>query len=695
MKACVVKALVILAIALVVLVVPFGLFGVGDALEPWVAVVVGVVTVVLALMPKPLDVIGASLLAFLTLVGANLIADLVGVPNLPILVGLGIAFVVVGSTIFGLLYLKDRNLGWALGAGVAVAVIALLVAPIVVHLLSAKSAPVAEPKMVPSKLDLAIITDGSRHPAPREVPADPALEEFEAHYSVGYTDGAQVRWTLVDGESAAEALAATAQGAGRRPVDNPPAASREGADTALVLLVDGTAPVTESAADLPNLPARSGEVAHWKGIAERAAPAGTPVFALLQTNRRDRLRSWKGFEATGEAISLQELDSQTATDAAFRLAVGAPTSRTDLALATAYQPILLFDRDEPVPRALSISALFTEGSVELCDDTSVLGTDCGSGPILRPRELKSGGTHLRLTTRPPRELQRLALDELTRDAATTAPAEAAGVPGAVPEGTPPPGTSPVAAEKAPGPLPGAGSAIYVHPVSVNRDHRRLLYLDYWWYLTDNPVGIGGGAICGFGLVIAGVTCQNHQSDWEGMTVVVDRTEAKPRAIAVHYAQHDSVIRYGWDELRDYWDNDQRSSELTERIAGASSRPLAYIANGTHATYPFHCSDCDQVAHSERSEGPHRGGTGWIGNETGACGKAGCLQMLPTHGGGMEPALWNAYDGPWGERHCALTYYCDSGDPPSAPGEQGRYEHPAHHDGTGDEQGGFVPGLIEG
>lgn len=681
-------------IALVSIVALFGLYGIGDALEWWIAVVVAVVTMLLALPPKPFDVVGALLLAFLTLVGVNVIAHLVEVPKLPILVGLAIALLVVGTTICWLLYLKDWDLGWAVGTGVAIAVVAILGAPILVDALNAKSTPVPKGELVASKLDLLIVTDGSRHPAPREVPSDPALEEFEAHYSVGYADGAQVRWTLVDGESAAQALAAAAQGADRPSLDSA-SAPRRGTDTALVLFVDGTAPVTDSAAKLPNLPARSGEVAHWKQIADHAAPAGTPVFALLQTTRRNRLRNWKGFEATGEAISLQTLGSQTATDAAFRLAVGAPTSQTDFALATAYQPILLFDRDEPVPWALSVSTLFTEGRVRLCDDKAVLGTDCGSGPILHPRELKSGGTHLRLATRPPGELQGLAREELTRDAANAAPVEAAGVPGAAPGGTPPPGTTPIAAEKAPGPLPGAGSAIYVHPVSVNRDHRRLLYLDNWWYLTDNPVGVGGGALCGFGLVIAGVTCQNHQSDWEGMTVMVDRTGARPRAIAVQYGQHASVIRYGWDELRNYWDHDQRSSELTERIAGASSRPLAYIAKGTHATYPFHCSECNQVAHSERSEGPHRGGISWIGNEIGACGTASCLQMLPTHRAGGEPALWNAYDGPWGERHCQFTYYCDSGSPPAAPGQQGRYKHPARHDGTGDEQGGFVPGLVEG
>src|SRR5262249_28280148 len=113
----------------------------------------------------------------------------------------------------------------------------------------------------------------------------------------------------------------------------------------------------------------------------------------------------------------------------------------------------------------------------------------------------------------------------------------------LPEGLPP------AAAVAPGEEKvAAKTAIYVHPVSVTHDDgRRLLYLDYWWYLAYNPVELGGGALCGAGLVISGVTCPSHQSDWEGVTVVVDRT-GKPRLLAVQYAQHSDVVRYPWSLL---------------------------------------------------------------------------------------------------------------------------------------------------
>jgi hypothetical protein len=381
-----------------------------------------------------------------------------------------------------------------------------------------------------------------------------------------------------------------------------------------------------------------------------AAGPTAPAFALLQTTAPRRLASWRRFASPGGAVSVQTLGSQTVTDAAVHLAVEAPTSQADFALAMSYRPILLFDRDEPVPWPLSVNALFNEGRVTLCHDEGV-ATECDEEPLQRPSELVNGGTHLQLRTKGSRELRHLAKTEIDAEEPG-----GAGLP------------------------PGAGSTIYVHPVSLERDGKDLLYLDYWWYLPDNPVGVGGGALCGAGFVIPGVTCQNHQSDWEGITVVVNRTAAEPRVVAVHYAQHGSVVKYGWTQLRARWEGDPRVQSLVAGIEDASARPLAFVAEGTHATYPLPCRNCPQVTHPDLGEAPHRGDLSWVGNQTDVCGRSSCLQMLPTRAGGEEPALWNAYDGPWGERNCFLTYYCDSGSPPTAPGRQDRYEHPNRYDG---------------
>ncbi len=685
------------------LAVLLGLLGLADAVDVRIAVAAGLVAL-LAAWPRwrrlpRVDLAavrgaGALLLAVLALVGANVVLHLVvhtlDLPRLPILAGLILALLVFAAVVYWSLRRAPYGKLPSLIAAAGLAILVLLATPILVGVLTTKSSVVPQPEPVASKLDVLVVTGGRPRAAPPELPPDPSLEEFDVGYSVGFAGGGGVRWTLAGGESRGEAMRAIAEGRARRAEAEAPT-PRPGADSVLLLLVDGTAPVVETPAELPNLPEEQGEIERWQRIATAAAAPGTPTFALLQTTGKRRLARWtRRFAGQGEAVSIQALESRTVADAAVRLAVAAPTSRADFSLAMEYRPVLLFDREEPDPWPLSIASLFAAGQVRLCHDLNVTGTDCDAEPTRRPRELESGGTHLRLELLGSTQLRRLARRELMaqreQTAATESPAvPAEGAPGAAPEGTPPPGTAPTGA---PGPPPGAGTAIYVHPSSTVRDERHLLYLDYWWYLTDNPVAVGDGALCGAGLVIAGVTCDNHQSDWEGLTVVVDRSKAEPRVVAVHYAQHGDVVRYDWRQLRERWDGNPKIAELLAGVSDASTRPLAFIAEGTHSTYPIPCGNCSQVAAAELNDGPHRGDFGWVGNDSGACGRSSCLQMLPTHDAGREPALWNAFDGPWGEHHCFLTYYCDSGSPPASPGHQGRYLHPARYDGFVDREWRF-------
>lgn len=641
----------------VLLFVALGIGGVADALNLLIGAGV-LLLVVLLLWPESwwrLDVfliriVGAALVAFLALAGVNVLTNALGVGRLPILAGLVLAVLVFGGVVFWYL----RKDGWSLacsGAGAAVLALGiLLVAPYVVGKLTANTDPVPASEHVASQLDVMIVGDGSHHPSPPQVVENPALREFDVRYSVGFAAGGEVRWTLVNSESAEAALEAIAEGNTRLSEQALPERRPE-ADSVLLLLPDGTAPVT---AEPKNLQPQQEETQRWSQVAEAAAP-GAPTYALLETASSERTNKWKGFVPHGRAVSLQMLETPAVTEAAVELAVNAPTAKADFALAMAYRPILLFDHEEPVPWPLSIGALFNEGRITLCRDQGVAKTECDAEPLQSPRELENNGTHLRLRLRDSHELRALARAELK---AAEEEAE----------------------ESSSTHVPGAGSAIYVHPVSLVKNERELLYLDYWWYLPDNPVGVGGGALCGAGFVIPGVTCQNHQSDWEGMTVVVDRTEAKPRIVAVQYAQHSDVVRYSWAQLRERWDSDPKVQALVAGIPDAATRPLAFSAEGTHATYPLPCGRCHQVAHPDLAEGPHRGDLPWVGDLTSACGKSSCLQLLPTRAGGAEPALWNAYNGPWGERHCFLTYYCDSGSPPTSPGKQGRYEHPASYDG---------------
>jgi hypothetical protein len=608
--------------------------------------VAGVVVLVLVLWPRSgrlprIDLCAghlaaAALLGLLAVVGLNVLFSQVqklfggsGEWRLPILLGMGVAVLVFGLVAWGYLWWRDRRRR-RLATGVAGLLLALLTIaglPIVVGLAQDKRNDVPQQALVASQVDLLIVADGTPHPVPPRLPPLPTLGQFDIRYSVGVATGAGVRWTLVEDPSSAAALDALA--AGRRlPTAPRPPVPRTGADSALLLVPDGTPPVSLDPAALPQVRGRRGEVAEWKRIAA-AAPPGAPIFALLQSTSGRRLDEWRRWRRLEDVASAQE-QGQAIADTALQLAVGSPTAQADFALAMAHRPILRFDRREPDPLPLAIDPLFREGRITLCDDRGV-STSCGEEPLRSPHGLVNGDTHLRL-------------DLESEKAAPTALA----------------------------------SSIYVHPVSVDRGRKHLLYLDYWWYLPGNPVDVGGGALCGAGLVIPGVTCQAHESDWEGLTVVVDRSRREPRVVAVQYAQHDSVVRYSWRSLRERWQHPDVAA-MSESLSDAAGRPLAFVARGTHATYPEPCSGgCRQVA-TGLGESVHRGDRGWVGNDTAECALSACLQMLPTRGNGEEPALWNAYTGQWGERHCRLTFYCDSGSPPTAPGNQERYADPTQQD----------------
>ena len=598
----------------------------------------------------------AALLGMLTVVGANILFSQVqklfggsGEWRLPILIGMGVAVAIFAAVAGGYLYWRDRKRRRrAAGiAGLVLGVLAIGVLPIAFGLAQDKRGEVPEQALVASQIDLLIVGDGSTHELPLHLPALPTLSQFDVRYSVGVATGEGVRWTLVDEPSSAAAVDALAAGRDLPAAPHSPV-PRTGADSALLLAVDGTPPASLDPAALPQVRARRGEVAEWKRVAAAAAPPGTPVFALLQSTNRRRLDEWRRWRRLEGVASAQE-QGQVVADTALQLAVGSATAQADFALAMAHRPILRFDRNEPYPLPVSVDSLFQEGRITLCDDRGV-STTCGGEPLRSPHGLLNGDTHLRLDLRP-------------REAPPR-----------------PPGLPPGLPDAPPVPPPGLGSTIYVHPVSVDRGRKHLLYLDYWWYLPGNPVDVGGGALCGAGLVIPGITCQSHESDWEGLTVVVDRSVREPRVLAVHYAQHDSVVRYSWRSLQERWEKPDVAGIL-ESVDDASSRPIAFVAKGTHATYPEPCGGgCRQVGGGV-GESTHDGYRGWTGNDTVECTAVACLLTLPTRGNGEKPALWNAYTGQWGERHCRFTFYCDSGSPPTAPGNQERYADPIQFDST--------------
>jgi hypothetical protein len=632
---------------------------------------------------------GAVALIVLVAVAAliRLGLDLVGVEGrIPIPLGLVLALAVFWIVAYWYLHgdwprtplthIRIPSPGWrvataALGAtGLALAVILGL--PLAFALVAKDTKDVPGRRPVVSKIDALIVSAAPRAAAsaPAAAPAEPYAGSagFDVSYSVGFAEGDGVRWTLTGSDDPERAISALTE-PGAQAV--PPPAPVNDADRVLLLVVDGTAPVPAESAALPNVPGTPGEVERWRRIARASAPSGTPSYALLESGSRARLHDWSRFirrgthVRRGRAVSVQRFAPSSMPDAAVQLAVGSPTSQEDYVLALRHQPILLFHSTEPVPRPLSVGALLQGGKMKQCFTRRVAGEKCAV--VRNPNELENGGTHLELSLPSSRALRRLAADE---QRALESEAAGAKAPGALP---------PVSSR----PL-GEGSAMYVHSVPTESEDSSMLYLDYWWYLPDNPAGSGSGAFCGPGLVIPGISCFDHQSDWEGVTVVLDRTVPgrAPKPVAVHYAQHSAVSRYDWADLTGAWTQDASLARLRASTPGGAARPLVFVARGTHAAYPLPCPrlrPCTQVA-ADLDENPHDGKLGWAGNSV-ACGTHPCLSLLPTALGGRAPALWNAFEGAWGERHCFLTYYCDSASPPAAPGRQGRYRRPWEDDGT--------------
>ena len=88
-----------------------------------------------------------------------------------------------------------------------------------------------------------------------------------------------------------------------------------------------------------------------------------------------------------------------------------------------------------------------------------------------------------------------------------------------------------------------------------------------------PLFANEGAFSGAGMVILGVTCFDHQSDWEGMTVALECRAGRAEPIAAHYAQRGRIVRYDWPAVRAHWDRDTTLKDLFARFRDHADRPL--------------------------------------------------------------------------------------------------------------------------
>src|SRR5262245_32159171 len=400
----------------------------------------------------------------------------------------------------------------------------------------------------------------------------------------------------------------------------------------------------------------------WMTLADRVEPRATPTYALLQNAGDAQLDAWRrplsGITGrSGDALPLADLGGPTATEPRLgvRAVTESPTAAADLALAVAHRPLLRFDTHEPVPRPLDIDAFFKTGGIAMCEAGQKIQSRCQT--IHGGDELQTGFNHLAF------------------DSDTLATAE-------VP------------------------SRIYVNVTRIFPDAAQktsagasdsgLIYLDYWWYLPDNPAHSGSGAFCGPGFSIGGATCFDHQSDWEGVTVILDGNDPAGPPAAVNYAEHDGSVRYSWRALQQLWDQTRLQGLAPEKEIAV--RPLLFSARGTHASYPVACSQrsCPRNAvpgirdTSALHDASHDGKIAWSGDTDSACA-ATCVAALPTRRGGAEPEGWNAWHGEWGTANCVMGVFCSSSAPPHSPGQQPRYKQTWCTDGAFDVAGSHFIG----
>jgi hypothetical protein len=285
-----------------------------------------------------------------------------------------------------------------------------------------------------------------------------------------------------------------------------------------------------------------------------------------------------------------------------------------------HRPILLFDTDERFRTPLDADGMLRTGHVQLCPEGNGLLAQCRT--LTSAADLRNGFGNLRFDS------------QQIQDSGLT-------------------------------------TTIYAHSVP-DKLRPGSTDIDYWWYLPDNPADTAQGAMCGAGFVIPEITCFDHQSDWEGVTVVVDRNQ---EPVAVHYAAHSHVVRVPWKTLQA-----ALTGPAMRRFAGhpdAAQRPFVFVARGTHAAYPLPCSTSicsgDEVFEDNRHDGAHE----WP--EGRECSVEGCVSGFPRTAGDTRDASWNAFDGHWGSAICVAKVYCARSGAPRAPGTQNRYKRPWCYD----------------
>lgn len=217
-------------------------------------------------------------------------------------------------------------------------------------------------------------------------------------------------------------------------------------------------------------------------------------------------------------------------------------------------------------------------------------------------------------------------------------------------------------DRCPPPLQDCGtgprSAIYYH---VTQSNDRF-YIDYWWFLRFNSFQRSAPWItCHSAGARTNGVCDEHEGDWEGVTVVTPPDDDAHLDYVV-YAAHKGTFRYSASLLH---------------LANGTTRPYVYVAQGSHASYPAPCNgDCAQPPGLavdglvDLPESRFDGKAPWARNDETCTANApgSCLLSLAEQS-------WTTWPGQWGAGcgdACGGSPFANS---PRSPGLQARYQTP--------------------
>jgi hypothetical protein len=172
---------------------------------------------------------------------------------------------------------------------------------------------------------------------------------------------------------------------------------------------------------------------------------------------------------------------------------------------------------------------------------------------------------------------------------------------------------------------------------------------------------------------AALTCFDHQSDWEGVTVILDGNGQSVNRWP-STAEHDGTIRYS---------KGGPATAVSRRVQGrrTSERdPPARVLRPRHAPLTrWRATSTRALARGAGIRDRRRSGT----SRTAAASmvrehrwrlRRRCVVALPPRRGAPSPRA-GTRGGEWGTARCVWGSFCSSADPPHSPGKQGRYQHP--------------------